>query len=441
MTETTRVGALTLEERDQLEAEIFDNHGASEMLNSIRQAARDNFLPPVAMLVGCIQQVLSSLPAGCGFDSGKRGTPNLFTVMVGAPGCGKDELAKYVEGNITVSVSDKNIDLLRPELAQPSSGEALVDNLVSVDDVPPSPCLVSLSEGSELVTLMGREGSRLRTTLLNVYSGNAVGSDTRTNGKKRVMAYSYTCGLKLNIQPSIAYLLLQGNDDGFRDRFLWCEVIDPRGADGSDLLDIEKRARVKPIDIPKKIYDGKLVQFPKEIKREILQSQHALRTKWVATNGSGHSVQTRCKVATGLALIHGRSRVSGADWARAGALVEYSKHVQNHNAKQRTRQEAAVLAERELMKDQAEVLTQSKRADRIERVILESMIASKDGSITWSAAKQAVGNAKRYGEIFPLVVDRLEVSGVIRKKKGDKGGTRLTVGENFRDAVEDSGLD
>ena len=187
----TMSGALDYDGWEHLEHDLFD--GAGEAVQKVREHARANGAPPVAFLLAVVQYVLSSMPGNVGFDAGMgRGSMNLFIVLLGKPGAGKDRLMRLVRNSVQV-FDDQT--LLKPWPVHPGSGEGITDALQPPEGASIAhPVLIEESEVGKLHTLLTRKGSTLRSTLLNIYSGNSLGV-TNKGQITVIQEGTYTAGL------------------------------------------------------------------------------------------------------------------------------------------------------------------------------------------------------------------------------------------------------
>ena len=105
----------SVEQWRQLEAALFDDAG--DALQRVRDYARANHRPPVAFLVACALYALTATPGHVRFDAGLGpGAPNLFVVLMGRPGGGKDKLIEAASDAVTVLQDGNDLGLpLRPQ--------------------------------------------------------------------------------------------------------------------------------------------------------------------------------------------------------------------------------------------------------------------------------------------------------------------------------------
>ncbi|MGP5506854.1 hypothetical protein ACTXMG_05210 [Corynebacterium flavescens] len=423
-------GSQSYAEWQQLEADLFDNAG--EALSRVRECARSRGVQPVPFLLAVLQRVLCSLPGNVWFDAGKgRGCLNLFTVLLGIPGAGKDRMMGAVAECVEVCEAERRLEPVPLHLG---SGEGIVETLQPDEgEVVTRPVVFGASEVGTLHTRLTRTGSTLRGTLLDIYSGNSLGATTK-GSVLVVPAKSYTAGLWVAAQPDKAHLLLDGDDDGFRHRFVWAEMLDPfalaeRPAEQVGLL---------AVSIPSSVLAGSPITFPAEVKRLVWTEGFELAAYGVSGSNSGHRTYTRLKLAAGLALLRSEAAVHMDDWRRAGVLMDYSDKVQEYAmtyAKDR-----AVEAEADKLEAKEAAATEvlqrklNKRR-RLERDALEWIDAPEDGQQPASWSKFMQSKPGRDKPLLRMIGEQWEQEGVVVFSPTDTGATLAERGPNFHDAL------
>lgn len=373
--------ALTSQEWEQLEHDVFSGAGAA--LTTLKDYARENSQPPIPFLIASALYVSTCLPGNATFNAGVgRGSPNLFIAVVAKSGGGKDSLMTHVSGAFSVSTGEVQRE---PKQLPVGSGEGIYTALQPEKEKTVSdPVLFGMSEVNQLGALMGRTGSTLRGAILNMYSGNALGV-TNKSETIYVKANSYTAGLWVGVQPDSAGVLLNGGDDGLKHRFVWTETIDPR-MDVSDkhmtslvnayIGKLGSRAQntsCLPVVIPQQLLDGEGFTFHEDIVRATMLAKRLRVKTGQVGEFAGHRNQTRLKLACGLALLGSRAHVSLDDWARAGALMDYSDKVQSYCQRHLTDRRVDEQVDRLDVQEQAKDSLESKRQGRMEGKIIDSL--------------------------------------------------------------------
>lgn len=425
-------GALDYDGWERLEHELFD--GAGEAVQKVREHARANGAPPVAFLLAVVQYVLACMPGNVGFDAGMgRGSMNLFIVLLGLPGAGKDRLMRLVRNSVHVFDADTP---LKPASIHLGSGEGVTEALQPPEGVSIArPVLFGASEVGTLHTRLTRQGSTLRGTLLDIYSGNSLG----VTNKGQVVVIeegSYTAGLWVATQPDKAHLLMDGEDDGFRHRFVWTELLDP----GKLPERPKDTTRLMSVVVPQQVLDGSPVSFPGKVEQYVWQQSHLLAAYGVSGSNTGHRTQTRCKVAAGLALLRSSASVSMDDWRRAGVLMDYSDKVQAFAATYSQDQEVQREADRLERKERAREEQQARSERKFEQFQLRALelvdgVADGDPPASWTQFLQTLASRDR--PVMKRAAGVLDEMGALRFDRTETGGLVAERGPEFHYVVED----
>lgn len=399
--------AYSVEQWRELEQQVFDNGSAA--LTAVRDYARHNNLPPVPFLVACAQYAIAATPSSVMLDAGLGpGTANMFVCLMDAPGMGKDRLMKYVRRAMQVSCNGRPLE---PVPASVSSGEGVITSMIEHDEkgnpivedgaaMPGAPVLFGVSEVGLLGNLMKRQGNTLRQNLLSVYSGNPLGINNRQD-KMYLAQDSYRGCLWVGAQPDTAGILLEGGDDGLRHRFVFVELEDP-------LLDIDREypeAQLLPVELPKRLVDGKPFTFPREVCQ---YSQLMLKQKLkhgAAVAPVGHADFTTAKLAMGIALLRSQSSASQHDYDSAKAIMGYSAAViarcERHQSDKRIEDRAARRGEDEQAAELAAERRMKRKEEKRQRLIqkIVSWVDVEDGCTpepeTWQQFRQTLNSRDR----------------------------------------------
>lgn len=395
--------AYTPEQWRQLEDIIFD--GSSAQLEAIRDYARANQFPPIALLVMCALRVLASLPAGTALHTGIEppGTPNMIVMLIGYPGAGKDRTQSASSQIVTVTVGDQ---VMEPKELAPGSGEGIEVAIAAVQTdagttISPPPIMLGDSEGTALMAKMNRKDSTLRTAIDKLYSGNAMGT---ANKKETVIvpARSYTACLWSCAQWDTAHVFFAGDDDGLKHRLFWVEVIDPFAV----LTTANRPKNIHPVALPADIKETGIT-FCQPIQQFIRLANHE-RSKGVDISEGGHTIYMRCKLAAGLALLSSRTDVTQADWEKAGALIDFSTAIE-HKILSLKRQ-AEIMKEAEVLerKESAKTQLHINRRYRSERIGLTFLIASES-----FAHRELTNKARHYRNVAEDTMVSLAETGIL----------------------------
>lgn len=421
--------ALTCAEWKQLEHDVFDD--APEAIQRIRAYARAQIMSPVATLILCSQWALTSLPGNVTFNAGYNdGSPNLFVALVGSPGMGKDSHIAATRRGMRVFKAHQPVE---PRQLSFGSGEGLVTALnPGKDEDMAAPVLFGTGEVSTLSTLMGRTGSTLRSQILDMYSGNPLGYTNKAE-TVTVPANTYTAGLWVGVQPDKAGMLLEGEDDGLKHRFVWTELIDPNAPNTA----VEDVRECHAVLVPQCLIDGTGgFTFDDFIVEQTRAENLAKRRTGHTGENSGHRNQTRAKLACGLALLSSRGHVTLDDWQRAGHLMGYSDKIQayclQHLESRRVEDSAKRMAEREEAEEE-------NRRNRIRiykgRIVQALLQGSDEKSLRWGQRRQSF--AYKYRTDADAALDELISRGEVVKVLSDDGRTDvLERGARFDEAVK-----
>ena len=414
---------------EKLYQEVFG--GGGEALARVFAYARARKLAPIPLLLTVLQRVCTSLPPGATFEAGLGpGSMNLFTVLVGESGSGKDTHINAASEAAIVRVGDGAATRGPVELGI-GSGEGIVTALEPGEDGS-RPVLFMETEAGNLAALFKRKGSTLRPTLLKMYSGGALGA-TNKNDTTTVPRLSYTAGLVLGCQPDKAGVLLGGEDDGFKHRFVWTEMIDPLiKEDGlqAALFGSAAPDEPRPVDVflPDDVMHGKPLRVAREIEEVVVAEQENKRAYGVSSEGQGHSTQTRIKLSCALALLRGRMTASMDDWRRAGVLMSYSRAVYGRSQQHLDSQEV----DRRVKERRAEEETRAKLEATRSNKVWEDLCAAVETKRQVHRShfrKHEVTSAHR--GVFDELLDEALEDGILKMWRDERGRELVGPGERW----------
>lgn len=393
---------------EALETVLFSGSAA---LESVRDYARHMRVSPVGLLTVVLVRTLTHVPPAVHLDAG--GGPaalNMFAALIGPSGAGKDR---------TINAATNGLHVYRGDIRQDvpvfplGSGEGITSPFVpAVDDETPGDdtdnapavdrALFEDTEVSSMSTLMNRRGSTLRSTLLKMYSGGSLGS-TNKSEKTCVPMGTYRAGLIVGAQPDRAGGILDDDGDGFPQRFLWTELVDPNRRPRTNY----PPTGITAVDLDPVFEAGTITFCDAATEATRLSDDRRLITG--DTGGmNAHGHLTRLKVAAAFAVLRGSAYVDDDNWERAGALMGYSDRVRAsclaHLEGQKVAEEVQRQARYEAVETQA-------RAARFEAVrnrvfdILESADTDADGWVNERVITRKFGARQR--EILPDVLDEM----------------------------------
>ena len=414
-----RYNPLSDDRRREIEGEVFD--GSGQALTRLREVSRSYGYSPVAFLIQTIQWVLSAMPAGCVLDAGRGPISlNLFSVVYGVPGGGKDSLANDIAGLVTIDDAGNRIEPVEGFLG---SGEGVLEQLQSTDNSP-EPILFRESEVTQLGTYLDRRDSSLRSVLLKMFSGNPLGNSTKQE-KIKVARNRYTAGVWVAVQPEKSYVILGGEDDGLRHRFVWVDCVD------ADALELPPRkGALHPVVIPEEVIKGRPIGFPEIAREETLKARYRA-VRYGESNGtSGHRNLIRARLAAGLALLHGNRSVSEANWRRAGVLMDYSDSVRDYAASVTANHEVERKAQRAAVEDDAETRVHKNRTEKLRTTIFKAVHAHGERGVSWSEATQNLNSKIRGRSVADGLLEQLATADVVHADE-TSGKRMLRPGTNF----------
>lgn len=308
------------------------------VFNHIRQFARSRLCPPFAVLSHVLLQVVGSIGPEVKLPPiiGGKGSLNLFVAIVGKSGDGKGMARAVAQECIIVHDPADSFTI--------GSGEGIAATYVKPTKVDELNVLTGenekmdsvayirhraifhIAEVATLQEISSRGGSTIIGELNKMYIGESLGFQNRAKETRLpVRAHTYRACLTMDVQPGKASVLLDNEDTGFPQRFMFVEAKDPGLPDG----DIDEPASLHwhtPVDL----HAQRLNQD--EIMVEVCESAKSTirlaRRNVVKGNADGgHHLQTQLKVAAALAILDGRSSVLDDDWFIAGYLMSRSARV------------------------------------------------------------------------------------------------------------------
>lgn len=405
-------------------------HQPGAWLTTMFDYARANYQPPVAYLLGCCVRTLSATPATVKIDAGLGATGlNQFMCLLGSPGAGKDNLMRHVDESLVIT-SGKRI--YRPRLEGVGSGEGLITSIQGDEDAPNPSVLLSVSEVTQLAALAGRQGATTRQTLLQIYSGNDLYINNKQE-KVRIPKDSYRAGLWIGAQPDTVGSLLVGDRDGFRERFVFTELLDPTRVAGADYV-TNAPEKLLPVLLPADVVAGKPITFDAAITRKVVGAREA---RLIHGEEAGHKMLTTLKLSAALALLGGRGHVDVSDFNRATALMAYSDAVvagcEEHLRVKKVNANADSMRAKEDARDAVAL----ERELKPYRLILKALEDAGNERVSVSPLRQSLNS--RYRGDFDRALIELEKWGALTV--ATNGNSVLTqAAGRFDNAVKHYGL-
>lgn len=407
----------TVEQWQQLEATVFDDAG--DALQRVRDYARANRRPPIAFLVACALYAITATPGRVQLDAGVGpGAPNMFVVLMARPGGGKDQLINAASDAVRVFAADDQLGVpMRPKTHTVGSGEGVLTSLQPEQDGQPGPSvLFTVTEVGLMGALAERQGSTLRPHLLNIYSGGALALNNRKE-KLWVEPNSYRAGMVLGAQPDKAGFIVSGQDDGFKHRFVFVEVLDPLRDTGRDYQPVD----LHPVVVPSSVMNGTPMGVAPSVRQRVLRERDETLMYGPPVDGGGHRMFTTLKLAMGLALLRSGERIEEEDYQRAEALMVFSDAIARGCEAHLERQQVEEAATRLERKDAAEEAMLERAKPRARARVLEAVQQADGAPVPSSPIRQGLRGDKRpafdavLGELAALdAVHQIEEEGTKR---------------------------
>jgi hypothetical protein len=375
----------------------------------------------------CTVQPSATLPA----IVGSKATLNMLLGLVGPSGSGKG-VAKAAAGD-ALDFGDRTI-----EDFPIGTGEGIAATYMKLTrgtkDEPPEliqyrfRALFHADEIDGMRAISTRNGATLVPVLRSAYSGETIGNQNADVHRRLPVArHTYRLGFIAGIQPARSGILLDDEDGGTPQRFLWMPSLDPAAPDYLD-------------DPPTR----RLVQIPRDMRGELGSIEIAvcpdaanlictthlarLRGGTGADLLDGHGLLTRLKAADALGILNGRLTVTDEDWQLAGVVMSVSDRTREHcravlasKAKLDNETRARTEADRRLVV--AEVVEDA-AVKRMTRNIVRKLTGA--GWVTRNELRKLV--AWRDRDYFDAAVDGLIEAGLVESDQTDHGVRYRLVG-------------
>lgn len=300
--------------------------GATEQLEAIRLSAWSRLVSPWAVLGEMLARVVACVPPEVTLPPmiGGKASLNSIWAIVGPSGAGKgasgrvarELLGKHPAGGITP--------------AQLGSGEGIIHYFAERKKSPDNPgrwitemrrknALFSVDEIDALVAKgVGRRGSTLLPNIRSAWSGAAIGSSTADQERNLSLEEdSYRAVFTVGVQPERAAPLLSDAAGGTPQRMVWVPALDP------DMPEEDQPWCDLPL-APVCPTGRRMIPVEPAVVEEV-RAQARARHRGESTGAlDGHRALVRLKIATAMALLHGRVEVVDQWWQMAGYILAIS---------------------------------------------------------------------------------------------------------------------
>jgi hypothetical protein len=360
-------------------------------LTHVRDFARARRTAPWAVLAVVLARVVGACDPGLVLPPliGGRASLNLYVALVGASGAGKDSALAVAEDAVPL------VGVTLP-LVHPGSGEGIAHAYMRRDkgDLVQHTHRVLLvaPEVDSLGALANRRGSTLLPELRRAWTGASLGFQYADPTRRlAVPAHAYRLCLVVGVQPRRAAALLDDQDAGTPQRFVWAHVTDAQAPDVAPLAPEPRPWR----PTPSLCAAGEFVVCDQA--RAELDAAHLARVRGGHDELDAHAGLARLKIAAAFALWQRRTDITPDDWHLAGRVLDHSTDVrggvvaelaEQHKGVNRARAEAA--AERE-------VIVSDRVADHaVQRVVRNiERLLREHGSLTGAELRRLVVSRDR----------------------------------------------
>lgn len=192
---------------------------------------------------------------------------------------------------------------------------------------------VDFAEVDHFLGLVRKEASTLSAELRKFWDGATIGVHTKTMERRStVEAFTYRGVVTVNVQPTRAGVLLDGEDGGLPQRFVWAATNDPGATANAPAKPTTLDLRLPSWRTPAEGRDGLPVAYIDVDQRVTAQiradREKVLRGLEGALVGlDAHRNLVQLKLAAAVAVLHGLTRVTPKEWALAGDLMTHSDRV------------------------------------------------------------------------------------------------------------------
>lgn len=292
-------------------------------------------------------------------DSDLPMTLNLDMALVGRSGSGKGKIMGHARHLVPTPATTILAEV------KPKTGESIPAKYVSkvpaldsdgkpvkgeyTDEIVASKCLVLIPEIVSLRASMNRQGSTMLPTLLEGFSNEPLGDDTK--GKQyqiKIPPYAYRLAGVVGVQPSNSGVLFDEADTGLAGRFLYLPSTDPDAPPRDrkpnkpvqpfpfdlyrlpDALEKRQLEALYEFGSREAMPQGGVTGYPlTEITFPAEASDYADAMQLLSCRGEAnpldaHRVEIVARVAALLALMEYRTDVDMDDWRLALALMDKS---------------------------------------------------------------------------------------------------------------------
>lgn len=411
-------------------SDFFDQ---TEVLQHIRAAAHSRLLSAPMLLMQVLARVLLEVPPGWLLPAvvGSPASLNVGFAVVGLSSAGKSS---------SLNVAGELLGLDQETMIKGiGSGEGMIDAFFDVIKIEGKNTpqlktkphiLLTVDEVETLQKLLDRSGSTTGSLLRTALTGGTLSTtNAAASGRSRHLPQLvYRLVTIVAVQPALSGVLLDGENAGLPQRFLWfggkdsslppiADLPDWPGALSWDLwsdLHLEFGPRHRTIE------------YPDHVKGEVRQAQHDGQSREDADPLKGHLMLTRLKIAAALAFLHQELDIRDQWWELAGVLSDASVQVQEYcrtvltaEAAKRSDQKARQAGRSKVVENTATEVELARRKSVSENIMTKVTAAGAVG-VRRGQLRNTFHDRDR--TTFDHVAELLVESGQIRSEEIEKNG-------------------
>ncbi|MCE0764820.1 hypothetical protein LWC35_18185 [Pseudonocardia kujensis] len=392
------------------------------ILAHIRKYAAERLLPPWALLGHTLLRFAANIPPCYVLKDvvADFGGLNLFVALVGPSGGGKTSSG---------SASKRAVPLpFEPLQAPVSTGQGIARSYVTPgkDEAiyHTDSMIFAVDEVSKFRANLKRPESTLLGELNTAWAGGMLGAANADPTKRVIIpAHTYRLGLHIGVQPGLTDVLLEQEESGFPQRFLWFDARLPMDAEEPRTRTMEPWVWKRPDIVDRgpdfarepSVSDFRLIDMP-DFVAKIVVRDYMRRGKGLDPSIDSHRILGRLKVAAVLMFMDGRTdAVNDEDWHLSGQILAHSDNVREqahayHVAQLAKKAEGAALraGQRAAISEGAKDDLQLKRA----RDKLLEKIKAEPRTESWLLKSALTASLRDYAE---AALEDLRRAGLIKR--------------------------
>lgn len=433
-------------------------------LRYVYDDAKYRRLNPFGLLLAVLARLSALTPPNVTVQVSPHDRPmtlNLNVVLVGAAGTGKGRTLR--EARELLPTPDAN----RMRAIKPKTGEGIVTAFVTREErrdengkvlkgqyahrLQTDRALIELSEVTDLRTSMAGEGSTMLATLLQAFSGETLGGNTRTERSNVTLPpNTYRLSSVIAAQPSQCDVFFSNAEVGFASRFLFANAGDkdapdeqppaPNGTFPAFAAGIPQGPTDGQIETLR-VHDGvplegkagmlawpaHVIHLPANAAREADRLQ-LLGTRGELGDLDSHRLEPAARLTALFALADGRQEAVEEDWKLAKTCLQMSDDTRAEcliqmkaSSRRRKAQRAAADA---IAREDAEEQVQAEHLASVKRSVLNWLTKNDPGCEGVKIGRFQC--CTRWRDLIPVALDELIDEGRIDRVGTDGSSYALT---------------